>query len=378
MKIVYLTTFMNQHQLPLSMELYRALGQEYRYIALNAISEGRKKLGQEDMNDKYSFIVRPYESTAQMVYAKELIRDCDVLLAGHCPDDYLTERVKAGKPIIKTSERYFKEAPTLKNRIKQFIRAKRHLAKFQNKQFYFLCASAYTAQDVNQYTNFKGKTYKWGYFPACKRYESPEELIAKKKENSILWVGRMIDWKHPETPILAAQKLKIAGYRFHLNMIGTGEMEQSLAHMIKENDLDDCISLLGAKNSEEVRAYMEESEIYMFTSNQEEGWGAVLNESMNSGCAVVANSQIGSVPFLMKDGENGLVYTGNDIEAIFQKVKSLLDDRKKAERLGMRAYGTMRNEWSPEIAAERLLRFCEEIKEKGKCDLFEEGPCSRA
>lgn len=47
----------------------------------------------------------------------------------------------------------------------------------------------------------------------------------------------------------------------------------------------------------EVRSYMEKADIYLFTSDFNEGWGAVLNESMNSGCAVVASHAIGSVPF---------------------------------------------------------------------------------
>ena len=377
MKLVYLSTFMNQHQLPLSLELSHALGDNYRYIALNGISEGRKKLGQVDLNDQYPFIVRPYESDDQMLYAKELINKCDILLAGHCPDDYLTERIYAGKPVIKTCERYFKETPTYLNRIKHFIRAKRHLSKFQNKSFYFLCASAYTANDVNKYTDFSGKTYKWGYFTECKNYDNINDMIKKKEENSLLWVGRMIDWKHPETPILVAKKLKEAGYCFTLKMIGTGEMEGILAHMIAEAQLDDCVSLLGAKKSDEVRTYMEKSLIYLFTSNQEEGWGAVLNESMNSGCAVVANIQIGAVPFLLKDGENGLVYSENSIDIVYQKVKYLLDNREVSEQLGITAYKTIVSEWSPKIAASRLLEFCDEIKSSGKCELFDKGPCSR-
>jgi hypothetical protein len=34
---------------------------------------------------------------------------------------------------------------------------------------------------------------------------------------------------------------------------------------------------------EEVRVHMEQSNIYLFTSDFGEGWGAVLNEAMNSG-----------------------------------------------------------------------------------------------
>ena len=57
---------------------------------------------------------------------------------------------------------------------------------------------------------------------------------------------------------------------------------------------------------------MEKSEIFLFTSDKGEGWGAVLNESMNSACAVVASHAIGSVPFLLKDGENPSLSVARD------------------------------------------------------------------
>ncbi len=47
--------------------------------------------------------------------------------------------------------------------------------------------------------------------------------------------------------------------------------------------------MLGAMSPDKVRAYMERADVFLFTSDFNEGWGAVLNESMNSGCAVVAS-----------------------------------------------------------------------------------------
>ena len=45
---------------------------------------------------------------------------------------------------------------------------------------------------------------------------------------------------------------------------------------------------------------MEESEIYLVTSDRKEGWGAVVNEAMNSGCAVVADHMIGAAPWMIR------------------------------------------------------------------------------
>ena len=77
---------------------------------------------------------------------------------------------------------------------------------------------------------------------------------------------------------------------------------------------------------EQVREYMEKSEIHIFTSDRNEGWGAVLNESMNSACVPVANKAIGSVPYLINDGNNGFMY--KDENELYEKVKYLLNNDK--------------------------------------------------
>ncbi len=78
--------------------------------------------------------------------------------------------------------------------------------------------------------------------------------------------------------------------------------------MIKDRNLEEYISWKGALPAEEVRNYMMNTDIFVCTSNRFEGWGAVLNEAMNSQCAIVACNRIGSVPFLIEDGVNGFTF----------------------------------------------------------------------
>ena len=61
---------------------------------------------------------------------------------------------------------------------------------------------------------------------------------------------------------------------------------------------------------------MEKSSIYLFTSNFDEGWGAVLNESMNSACAVISSHAAGATPFLISHNINGLLYTSGDVDEL--------------------------------------------------------------
>ena len=123
---------------------------------------------------------------------------------------------------------------------------------------------------------------------------------------------------------------------------------------------------------------MEKSAIYLFTSDRQEGWGAVLNEAMNSGCAVVANSAIGAVPFLLKDKVNGFIYEDGLIDKAYQKVKLLIENNELRSKVSINAYETMKDIWNPKIAAERLLQLVDSIMGHSNTELYNEGPCSLA
>ena len=90
-----------------------------------------------------------------------------------------------------------------------------------------------------------------------------------------------------------------------MELIGGGEMFNLISETISEKGLEQNVKLLGTMSPVEVRKRMEKASIFLFTSDQNEGWGVVLNEAMNSACAVVANQEIGAVPFLINHSENG-------------------------------------------------------------------------
>ena len=242
-----------------------------------------------------------------------------------------------------------------------------------------LCASAYTAADYAKTGTFLNKTYKWGYFPEVRKYKDIDLLMNEKKKNSILWAGRLLEWKHPEACIQIAKQLKNDGYQFEMNLIGNGIIEARVQKMISNNNLKDSVHLLGAMPPYKVREHMETAGIYLFTSDFNEGWGAVLNESMNSGCAVVASHAIGAVPFLMKHDENGLIYQNGNMEDLYQKVKWLLDNPLKQKELGKQAYMTVVDHWNADMAAKRFTKLAQAILDGNKYpDLFSEGICSKA
>ena len=369
MKIVFLSNFFNHHQKPFSDELFR-LNSDYYFVETAEVPAEQKAMGyQTDVNPSY---VLKYSDNKD--FCEHLVNDADVVIIGSAPEYLIKNRKKNNKIVIRYWERLLKKKLTPISYLRYFVGM--HLRTHFWKPIYMLCASAYTARDCRLFGRYVGKTYKWGYFTEVKKYEDVDALVNAKEKKSILWTSRLISWKHPELAVELAEYLIKRKIDFDLNIVGSGNQEDFLKKMIDERNLNNKVHLLGMMKNMQVRSMMEKSEVFISTSDRQEGWGATINESMSSACAVVADRQIGSVPFLIQDGVNGFVY--NNKKEFFEKVEMLLSNDGIRKNISRNAYKTMRNDWSPEIAAIRFLNLAEKLIKFGKCDCFDKGPCSRA
>jgi len=375
MKIVFLSNYYNHHQAPFSEEMYKLIGDSYIFIETRLIEAERKAMGWA-ISQYPSFVKKSYESKEEMNKCIQDVINADVVIIGSAPERFIKERIQKGKLVFRYSERPLKNGIEPLKYPLRWIRW--HLRNPKKKPIYMLCASAYTSIDYAKFGLFKGRCYKWGYFPKLKNYENIENVLYSKRSNTILWVSRLIKLKHPEVPLIIAKRLKIEGYNFSLTLIGIGPMEDMVREYIINNNLNDCVKLLGSMSPEEVRLQMEQSEVFLFTSDKREGWGAVLNESMNSACAVIANSAIGSVPFLIRDGENGLIYKDGNIDELYEKVTFLLNNHKELKEMGRNAYYSIAESWNEVVATKRLLQLFGEIEKFNSSTIFSEGPCSKA
>ncbi len=373
MKIVFVSNFFNHHQSELSHHLYNETCEQYTFIQTSEIHKERVKLGWNNSLENY--VIRSYESPATYDKCINLINDADIVIWGSAPEKMLCDRLKSAKITFRYSERIFKKRSFDPLRLIKYT-ARAFASKSKNT--YYLCSSAYAAADYSRCGVPISSCYKWGYFPAIKTYDDIQNVINSKDSASLLWVARFIDWKHPEIPIEIAKKLKSDGYKFKLNLIGNGELKEKIIDMVHEYNLTDYVNILGSMTPDAVREYMEKSEIFLFTSDRGEGWGAVLNESMNSACSVVASHAIGSVPFLIDDGKNGLIYKDGDISDLYEKVKWLLEHGEERKAIAKNAYHTIVNEWNAENAAKRFVTLSKSLLHHENDEKYEAGPCSKA
>ena len=103
-----------------------------------------------------------------------------------------------------------------------------------------------------------------------------------------------------------------------------------------------------------------------------------MNEAMQCGCAVVASKEAGSVPFLIKDGENGLSYKNGDCDDFKKKVLSLFQEKYKILQFAKNGYDTIEKVWNAKNASMEFVRFCREYIDGAVPRPADIGPMSKA
>ena len=349
----FVSNYLTPHQLPFCLAMQKETGTKFFFIETAALPEERKRLGYPNLGGQYDFVLNATINTETFKQALKIANESDVVIIGSAPDRFIEQRLNENKLTFRFSERIFKKSYfdpfrwgkyTLKN------------LKYCNKNLFFLLSSAYAAHDYKRCGIREDKMFKWGYFPEVSKDISVE---IKKEHRKCVWVGRFLAWKHPDDAIRAVIQLNKKGYEVSLELIGDGEMSSFLHNIVERNNAESYISFKGNQPYEKVRDYMRGAEIFLFTSDYNEGWGAVLNEAMDSGCVVVASHAAGSVPYLIKNNENGLIYNFEERGQLVEKIENVLQGKVSVKAIERCARETVAKEWSASNATKKLIDFCD-------------------
>lgn len=372
MKVTFITNYMTHHQLPFCLAMRDLLGDDFVFVETNHMEEERKNMGWDKEVSQCSFI-RTWDDES----GSKLMRESDIVLCGGTHESYIRERMDLKKITFRYFERMYKTGRLKAFIPTSYIRKYKEHTKRKNDPIYLLCAGAYVPADFKLIGAYNNKMYKWGYFTKLSE-ASFEEINEKRKDNKrleILWTGRMLYWKHPELAIKAVLKLSLD---YHLTIIGEGEKKEEILRMIHDNGLEDKVTVKGFVSNDEIRSIMEQSDIYLMTSDYEEGWGAVVNEAMDKGMTVIGSCAAGAVPYLIRDGENGLVFKNLDAGELADKIAYAGSDSSVRNKLGKNAYNTIHEMWNAKNAAERFMEVCEGLVKGNNIKEYSSGPFSTA
>ncbi|WP_368251035.1 glycosyltransferase family 4 protein [Enterococcus sp. 2201sp1_2201st1_B8_2201SCRN_220225] len=376
MKLIYISNFMNHHVKSITDELYYHLGDDFMFVETEQIRSNQSLKGGElsDFVD-LPYLYSLYNDTYTKISEDKLLfllKECDVIIQGAAKDKYIKSKLRQNGLIFRVSEHILKGGKwDLIRVVKYFLRN----LKIRNREVYLLSASSHAASDMRKCKSFFRKSYKWGYFPTI---FNEGNLDISGYITNILWVGRMIEWKHPEYIIYTAKILRKRNISAKITAIGNGPELQCLKSKVIEEGLDHFITFKKTVSSDEVQREMRKSDLFLFTSDIGEGWGAVLNESLGNGCIPIANKTAGSTGFLINDRRNGFIYD-DSVDSFSRTLEEALTMSKdRVREMKLAAYKSIEDEWSAKIAVERLLSFIDSKESADEWNPYPEGPMSIA
>ncbi len=201
--------------------------------------------------------------------------------------------------------------------------------------------------------------------------EAKEYIGISPDDRMLLFVGRIEPLKGIDTLIqamgLMAGNGDAADHQLCLTIIGgdphvsreemTDEMSR-LQTLSSENGIDEFVAFLGRRSQETLPYYYSAAEVVVMPSHYE-SFGMVALESMACGTPVVA-SQVGGLAFLVQDGETGYHINVGDMDALSERLTTLLDDDQLHQKLSRQA-AEFAQDYSWDKIARRMMELYEEV-----------------
>lgn len=374
--ILLITNMASQHQLEFGRAMHNVSGGRFRLAIHGQLSVDRRQLGwKEDDFTGDSFMLCAHAGETAVREIQSCLDEYDVVVLGDGPSSMIRSRVKQGKLTFRYTERIWKKGRWRIVSPRILFGLYRDLISLDRPNYHLLAAGAYCPWDMSQLGVFKNRMWTWGYFVGA----SPDPPV--NRENGVCtlyWAGRMLRWKEVPLLVHAVTPLVQDGLKVRLVLRGDGPDRPRIERTIRHCGIGDSVDILAPLPPLAIRSEMNQADIFVLASNREEGWGVVINEAMNAGCCVVASDGAGAVPWLIRDGENGLIYSSGDRVGLTRLLRRVVIDWEERRRLGQRAWSVMRDVWSAEVAARRFVNLSSGLLRGGPPPEYDSGPCSRA
>jgi glycosyltransferase involved in cell wall biosynthesis len=159
----------------------------------------------------------------------------------------------------------------------------------------------------------------------------------------VLYAGKLQARKHPDDVLRAAARLRDRGLRFHVVMVGSGEMTAALVNLAGRFGLDN-VHFHGFANQSTLPEIYGASDVFVLPS-ENEPWGLVVNEAMCAGLPIVASAEIGCAADLIQAGVNGQTFATGDVEGLASALHLMFADAGTRRRMGL-ASSQIISRWS--------------------------------
>ncbi len=150
----------------------------------------------------------------------------------------------------------------------------------------------------------------------------PGEHIEQHAHPTVMFAGRLAEEKHVDVLIEAISKTP-PELNVHLEIVGGGEVRSSLENFVQRLGLGDRVKFLGLASDEDLRNAYIKADLFCMPGTAELQ-SLVTLEAMSASTPVVLADAM-ALPHLVRDGENGYLFTPNDSDDLAKKITMILE-----------------------------------------------------
>ena len=197
----------------------------------------------------------------------------------------------------------------------------------------------------------------------------PSQQVSQKKiisdEITILFVGRLIPWKGVDTLIKAMVHVLEKYPLAIISIVGDGPERVRLKSLAQDLGISGRVQFLGRVDEFRLSELYSNASVFILPSRSYqgmvmEGLGVVLLEAMSHGVPVIG-SNVGGIPDIITDGENGFIFPCEDDRLLAEKIMVLLEDSFLKEQFRIAGYRTVRIKFSWEIISRKFSDIYREL-----------------
>ena len=178
------------------------------------------------------------------------------------------------------------------------------------------------------------------------RWGVPDDVLC------FLYCGKFETKKHPVELIQSVRHAVAQGARFHLLMVGDGDLRKQCEAIVEEYALP--VFFTGFLNqSEIIEAYMA-ADVLVMPSDHGETWGLVVNEAMSCGLPALVSDQVGCATDLIREGETGWVFPFGDWAKLASIIQECAANTSQPRRMKDACQATIAR-FSPDKAADGIV-----------------------
>ena len=187
------------------------------------------------------------------------------------------------------------------------------------------------------------------------RIETPSPELKSRfgiqpEETVIGVVSKLWEGKGHEVLIDAVARVLDSGCEVKLLIVGEGNLEVKLKDKVKHLGIEKNVVFTGFwSDVPEITAILDISVLPSFY----EGMGRVVLEAMAAGKPVVA-SRVGGIPEFVEDHVTGFLISPGDVEALVDRLKTLIGDSDLRQKMGQQGAQRMRHEHTEETMVNRI------------------------